>query len=398
MIKEIVRLRIDGRPQDDLVPDIVEISVDEAVDQADVVRLRLAVTRKLDGTWTYLDEPRFAVWRRLTVEAGYPPGAEVLFDGYLTHAVVGFTVDDDPYLEVSGMDASALMNLREQRRAWPNKADHEIAQAVFASYGLSSEVEDTQVRQTEAIAMTVQNETDIQFLRRLADRNGFECRVHAGIGSFRSPNLAGTPQKLLAMGYGPEANLASLTVRIDATPATEPRISRVDPLGKREDTKTLADLPEHRLGADTLKELRADLPGGEVLLTRRAPASPAEMQAWLRAAHRRAGRFVTVQGEIDSRAYRAVLRSGRPVTVKAAGQRYSGIYYVSRVGHTFTVDGYTQSFDAYRNALGVTGTENFAPPPALEPLPPGTGAASRSGGNRVLPDRQVHTVLPGVQR
>lgn len=399
MIKEIVRLRIDGLLQSDLVPDIIEIGVEEAVDQADVVRLRMAVTRRLDGTWTYVDEPRFGLWRRLTVEAGYPPDAEVLFDGYLTHATVSFTVDDDPYLEVSGMDASALMNLQERQRPWPNQPDHEIAQAVFSAYGLSFEVEDTQVQQTEQLAVTMQNETDIQFLRRLAHRNGYECRVRAGVGHFRSPDLAGPPQKLLTMGYGPEANLATLTVLVDGTPATAPEIRRVDPVTKQEDAKTLADLPEHKLGADTLSDLRADLPAGQFLVTRRAAASPAEMQAWLRAAQRQAGRFVTVQGEIDSRAYRTVLHSGRPVTIKAAGERYSGAYYVSRVSHHFTADGYTQWFDAYRNALGVTGAEDFAAPAALVPIPPGTGDDStRPGGNRVLPGRQVGTVVTGGQR
>jgi phage protein D len=399
MITEIARVRIDGKAQDDLVPDIIEIAVEESVDEADVIRLRLAVTRRLDGTWTYLDDPRFAVWRRLTIEAGYPPAAEVLFDGYLTHAVVNFVLDEDPYLEVSGMDATALMNLGERRRPWPNKADHEIARAVFGSYGLSSEVEDTLVQQTETTAVTMQNETDIQFLRRLAHRNGFECRVRGGAGLFRGPNLGGRPQKLLAMGYGPEANLASLTVGVDGTPGTEPQIRRIDPFGKREDAKALKDLPEHRLGKDTLRELRDGLPGGEFLATRRAPASPAEMEAWLRAAHRPAGRFVTAHGEIDSRAYRAVLRPGRPVAVKAAGERYSGLYYVSRVRHVFTVDGYTQSFEAYRNALGVTGAEDFGPPAALEPIPPGGDAgAGRPDGNRVLPGRQVGTILPGGRR
>jgi phage protein D len=399
MITEIVRVRIDGKPQDDLVPDLVVVGVDESVDEADVIRLRLAVRRNLDGTWTYLDDPRFAVWRRLTVEAGYPPAAEVLFDGYLTHAEVNFVLDEDPYLEVSGMDATALMNLGERRRPWPNKSDHEIARAVFASYGLSSEVEDTLVQQTETSAVTVQNETDIQFLRRLAHRNGFECRVRGGAGLFRSPNLAGRAQKLLAMGYGPEANLASLTVRVDGTPGTEPQIRRIDPFGKREDVKALRDLPEHRLGKDTLHELREGLPDGDFLLSRRAPSSPAEMEAWLHAAHRSAGRFVVARGEIDSRAYQAILRPGRPVTVKAAGERYSGVYYVNRVGHSFTVDGYTQMFEAYRNALGVTGAEDFDPPPALEPITPGADAgANRPDGDRVLPGRQVDTVLPRGRR
>jgi hypothetical protein len=81
------------------------------------------------------------------------------------------------------------------------------------------------------------------------------------------------------------------------------------------------------------------------------------MESWLRAAHARAGRFATAQGEIDSRAYGGVLRPGRPVVIKSVGERYSGVYYVTRVGHAFTADGYRQSFEAYRTALGATAPE-----------------------------------------
>ena len=69
---------------------------------------------------------------------------------------------------------------------------------------------------------------------------------------------------------------------------------------------------------------------------------------------------LTAEGELDTAAYGAVLRAKRPVLVRGAGPRFSGTWYVERVLHTFTPDGYTQRFALRRNALGVTGQERFA--------------------------------------
>src|SRR3712207_7201341 len=46
------------------------------------------------------------------------------------------------------------------------------------------------------------SETDIQFLRRLARRNGFECFVKGGVGAFRKPALAEPPLPVLAAHFG----------------------------------------------------------------------------------------------------------------------------------------------------------------------------------------------------
>ncbi|MGE5287153.1 MAG: phage late control D family protein [Micromonosporaceae bacterium] len=395
MIAEVVRVSIDGALQDDLVPDIIQVDVEEGVDVADVFALRVAVTAGAGGSWSYVDDDRFAVWRRVTVEAGYPDATETIIDGYVTGVELFLSGQQLPYLEVSGMDATALMDLEEKRAAWPDKKDHEIAQEIFGSYGLSYEVEDTVAQHAEAVSTVLQAETDIRFLRRLAARNGFECHVKGATGFFRSPNLQDQPQRTLALSSGTEANLVDLHVRVDGTPVTAPEVRRIDPVGKQEETRRLTDTPRRKLGRDTLAALRRDLPDGRLLLRHQVPASPTEMQSRLRGAYEPASRFVILDGEVDSRAYRAALRAGRLVTVKGAGERYSGLYYVSRVRHTFTADGYTQHFEAYRNGLGLTGEEQFAAAALPTPIPAGASAASRPAGNRVLPAQPAASTRPG---
>jgi phage protein D len=396
VITEVVRILIDGEPADDLVPDVVAVDVEEGVDMADVFAVRLAVVVRADGSWSHVDDPRFQVWKRLTVEAGYADATETVIDGYVTGVEVFLSGDQEPYLELAGMDATALMDLEDKQLAWPNKKDHEIAQEIFGGYGLSHEVEDTLVQHAEAVSTVLQSETDIRFLRRLAARNGFECHVKGARGFFRGPNLQDPPQKTVALGAGDDASLVSVTTRVDGTPATAPEVRRVDPVEKQEEVKHLAETPRRRLGADTLAGLRGDLPDGRVLLRRQAPASVTEMEARLRGAYEGATRFVVLEGEVDARAYRAVLRARGLVTVKGIGERYSGLWYVTRVRHAFTADGYTQRFEAYRNGLGPTGEERFAAAVLPQPIAAGTQAGvSRPTGNRVLPAQQAGSALAG---
>lgn len=385
MTAEVVRVSIDGAPQADLVPDIIQVDVEESVDMADVFTLRVAVVARADGTWSHIDDrlglgrdrDRFAVWRRVTVEAGYPDATETIIDGYITQAELSLSHQQQPYMQVSGMDRTALMDLEEKQLAWPDKKDDEIAREIFGAYQLDPEVEDTVVRHGEAVATELQSETDIRFLRRLAARNGFECHVKGATGVFRAPNLKDPPQRTLALSTGTEANLVDLRVRVDGTPATAPEIRRVDPFGKQVDTRRLTDTPRRRLGRQTLAALRGGLPDGRQLLRNQVAASVTEMESRLLGAYEPASRFVTLEGEVDSRAYGAALRAGRLVTVKGIGERHSGLWYVSRVRHAFTTDGYTQRFEAYRNGLGLTGEERFdaaALPAAL------SAAAALRGG------------------
>jgi hypothetical protein len=47
------------------------------------------------------------------------------------------------------------------------------------------------------------------------------------------------------------------------------------------------------------------------------------------------------------------------VEVRGAGQENSGLYYVEQVTHRISRDDYSQSFSGWRNAVRLTGAENF---------------------------------------
>jgi hypothetical protein len=91
-------------------------------------------------------------------------------------------------------------------------------------------------------------------------------------------------------------------------------------------------------------------------------ASPTEVQSQALARATGSSRAVRANGEVDGLKYRRPLLAGLPVLVRGAGRQMSGLYYVTSVTHRVNRDGYTQSFSAWRNAVGLTGAEVFIDP------------------------------------
>jgi hypothetical protein len=61
---------------------------------------------------------------------------------------------------------------------------------------------------------------------------------------------------------------------------------------------------------------------------------------------------VRAEGELDGSLYGHVLQTGLPVAVDGVGDWLAGVYYVDRVTHRFSVEGYRQNFTLLRNAYG----------------------------------------------
>jgi phage protein D len=386
MITEVANILINDTSQDDLVPDILEIEVEEDVDKADVFRVRMALTLQLNGTWSYIDEDRFTLWNKLSIVIGYPSATEKIIDGYITHVDVSLSNDEDEaYIEVSGLDGSCLMDVEEKQLAWANKKDSEIAQHIFGTYGFDYEVEDSVAQHQESVSTIVQSETDIRFLKKLAARNGFECFVQGTKGYFRGPRLQDPAQNVLAIAFGEDTNLASLYVKVDGTPATDVEIRRIDPFEKQIDTQTLTGSPLRTLGAHSLSSIRDSKADGYRLVKHQISGSTQEMASRLRKAYEPASQFVGLEGEIDSRTYGMVLRAKKTVAIKGAGASFSGLYYVTRVKHLLNLETYTQNFSAIRNGIGLTGQEDFSSKPALQAISAASISAGAGAASSVVP-------------
>lgn len=354
-------VEIDGREARDLYQDMrwVEVELDEEL--AGMFRIELSMHPGPDGHWSHVDDDRLTPWRRISIHAGFEDGTEPLMSGYVTQVYPTFDSDlERCRLQLWGMDGTALMDREERLRSWPDKKDSDIAEEILSGYGFTPTVQDTAVVHEESVSTILQRETDMQFLRRLASRNGFECYVDGDQAYFRAPLAAAEIQPLLALHFGKKKNVDWFTVQIDARSPSEIGMFHLH----RTDKQVVASLVEHSLqpalGADQAADLLpAGFPRARAYIGMNAATGTTEMDSLCQSMFHRGEWFVTGEGLIDGNHYGSVLRPRRPVTIKGVGERHSGVYYVTHVTHTLGVGGYTQRFQVKRNGLQPKGNEDF---------------------------------------
>lgn len=390
---------------DELYDDVLELTVETRGADPSTVRLKLATTLDEDGDWTHLGDDRWALFAPLTIRLGYLAGEGLagalsgalgggggndglvtLFTGYVSG--VELSLGSEPgqtVLTVMAVDPSLLLGLEEKVAVWSNVTDSDVIEQIAGSYGLDTDVEATATTHEENETVLVQRSTDLQFLRTLARRNGFEFAFEPDpdsgdpVAHCTAPQLDDTPQPDLAIQFGEESNLARFGVTVDGRRPLNVKVTQTDMHAKSANTAQVTSISLTELGADDLDALAGDAidrlatpqdAASQLLLLGPPTSDTTELQALAQAARDEAGWFMTATGEVNCDAYGAVLRPRRTVLVKGAGDLYSGTWYVTRVTHTITSDGrYRQTFDAKRNARGLTGNEPFGGDGLSLPLP-----------------------------
>jgi phage protein D len=243
------------------------------------------------------------------------------------------------------------MSAEEIIKDWPEKRDSAIATEIFEKYGLDTEVEDTEVDHPEQMSTIIQRESDIQFLKRLARRNGCECVIVGEKGIFAKPDLRRTPLPTLAAHFGEETNLTSFDANWNALRPTAVEVHQIETAAKETQTVIVTGSLERQLGRDAPEA--PELPEGgtpRMFVRHHVTTGMPEATRLAEAIADEAGWFIEVRGEVDSVQYGDVLHIRRRVPIKGVGELLSGMYYITSVKHVYNVDRYVQHLTARRNA------------------------------------------------
>lgn len=361
MENENLVIEIDSEEVSDLYPRLISLEVEHDTELSSMFRMQFSLLLDQGGSWGILDDERLKIWKQVTIRTGFAEADEELMAGYITHVRPYF--DSDPakcLLEVWGMDASVLMDREERLKDWPNKKDSDIAAEILGTYGLTPDVEDTEVIHDEALSTIIQRETDMQFLKRLALRNGFECYVEGDTAYFKKPLLADPPQPVLSVHFGSETTMSRLSLTVNALSPANVAMFQIDRSTKEVLTAEATSSEQTTLGSYDVEGL---LPPGmnpaQVFISRTAATGTPEMTALCQELYHQGEWFVEAEGEIEANQYGHLLKPRKTVTIRGIGETYSGVYYVSHVTHIFTDDGYQQIFKAKRNALLPAGSEDW---------------------------------------
>ena len=198
-----------------------------------------------------------------------------------------------------------------------------------------------------------QHETDLKFIQRLAQRNGFVFYIEPvtmGVNrAYWGPeNRAGRRQPALTHDLGPSTNVKTLRFMNDALAPIATSGTFVEPITKT--SIRIPALPSLRIppltsaagSARRIERLRCT-----------ANRNPAQAATTAQAAVTGASEPVTAEGELDTVRYGSVLRARRLVGVRGVGRSYNGDYFVRRVTHRIQPGVYTQTFKLSREGTGA---------------------------------------------
>lgn len=344
------------------------IEVETSTDGPAMFRMRFALSKTPLGDWDVL---QFDIFRplvpiKISVFLGSRP--ETIVNGYLNEATLdNRSQPGASVLEVVGMDASGtLMNHQEQPFPWPNLPDSAIAATVFGKYAMIPNTFPTSSTRTVLDVTTTQRTTDIRVLKRMAERNAYECYVQpdpilgTDVGHFHPPQLLMPPQAVLSTDFGLATNLDAFNVRYGMLDPTSALAVALDPATRAPVPAVSPAALEPPLGLEPT--LTRVLVPPVVRPAGTDAANAAELLALVQSITNRSSRAIEGSGEVDGLKIARVLRPGLPVAVRGAGRQHSGNYYVTSVNHSLSAERYTQQFRAWRNAVGLTGAELFIDP------------------------------------
>jgi phage protein D len=319
-------IEVDGEAVDaNLARRIREVRVLSYLRLPDVCTLAAIFPKGHDGLGEPIDEHPFAIGSQLEIKLGAREelSTTTLFKG----DVVSLDVDFGPgsvELLVRGLDRSHMLQRSRRTRTFQNQTASDIAEKILNEAGFDVET-DPSGDPNEFVQQD--NETDWDFMWRLAERIGFELVVADGTAHFRRQSIDSSPVELEWPG-----SLRQFKPRVTAIQqVSEVTLAAADPKTKQAIEASASSpepLAEIGIGRDTV----ADAFGEATLHIATEPVnSQAEALAVAQALlDKLANAYVAAEGVCDGNPR---IKAGETASITGVGQNFSGRYRVAAATH-----------------------------------------------------------------
>ena len=348
----VIRIGTSGQEITDFYPFLMEVTVDTTRDSPAVATLKFETRRDENGQWLIQDAGILAPWEPIVIEAAFGSTTEEVMRGYIREIKADYPEDAcETTVTVECQDESIKLDREHMRCVWGGDAptsDRIIVSAILANHNLTL---DPQSGDGQSELVINQDDTDIKFLRKRAESNGYELLFRKEKVYFGHMRLDASPQETIMVYAGTGTHCYRLSIQDDGHKPDKVAFERAQTDGAGVVTEVVeSDLP--LLGSESTDSSGRGLNDFTWRMTRQGGMSETE---WLARAQKKANELslkVKGEGELDGSLYGHVLRVGEPVGVDGVGERYGGIYYVDTVRHQFNMEGYRQTFTLLRNAYG----------------------------------------------
>jgi len=283
-----------------------------------------------------------AVEIRLGAPAARTP--QKVFDGEVTALEPSYG-PDGIRLVAAGYSRAHRLHRGRKTRTFQQMTTSQIVQKLASEASLSAQVEDTRVKH-EFVQQS--NETDWEFLRRLASMYDYEALVDGRALVFRSIPQGGAPP--LELEYGENTSNGSATRLHSFYPraSAAQQVNTVvvhgwDPFqkqkieGRHSVPQSGSGIGIERRGANVFGDATLRISDGPVASRAEADALAKSMSAYL------TGSFVSAFGTCEGH---PAIKAGTTLKIKGLGTEFSGEYRVSSVTHLYGgPTGYQTTFE-----------------------------------------------------
>ncbi|MBD1847224.1 VgrG-related protein [Cyanobacteria bacterium FACHB-63] len=343
-------IKLNGSPaSDDFMKDILKIVVEESLHLPAmftlVIHNNYIPTVKENQPWRHQKE--LEIGKQITIGFGNSltqdpnfdkPKQDGLIEGEITAIDINFTNRSESHLIVRGYDLSHRLHRGRFNRSFQNMTDSAIVKKIAQEVGLAATCEPTGAAREYVFQ---KNQTNMEFLRELAARQGFELFVQNGKLQFRKPKS----QKQLQLKWLQDIN--QFTVRVtSAQQVSSVEVRSWDYGNKRSIVETarnekIVTDTEHKQGSRTAQKF--SIPAPKMTIVDRPVFSADEAQRMAQSlCDELGGEFVYADAKTDGNG-NPELRPGRVVELADIG-KYSGKYYITETRHVYHERVYSTDF------------------------------------------------------
>jgi phage protein D len=342
------RIEIDGREiAAPLRADVVNVRIVDGVESAGMCALTVQCWNAVEMKVKWIDDDLFREGKAVVVHMGYRDQVVELFKGEISGLEPEFHTSEAPLLTVRSFDRRHRLMKQKKSKSFLKMKDSDIASQIASDAGLGAKVDDTKVTFDHVFQ---HNQTNLEFLQQRAERIGYEVFVDGKTLHFRSRAVTGQETLVLRR----EMELLEFYPRSTTmNQVAEVTVRGWDPQQKKEVVgKSRPGDVRGRLGATSgPAAVQRSFQGTATLEVRSPVSSQAEADSMATGLlNEIALRHVTGDGVCIGI---PELRPGRLVKIEGIGQRFSGLYYVTAVEHSYIRDrGYRTAFSYKRSATG----------------------------------------------
>jgi len=362
---------------------VFEVVFNDRVDAADFFSIQLGLVDGAVARPDWIDDPLFREGGKAQIKLGYAGDAlKTMIDGEITAVHPHFTSRGPTTLVLQGFDRLHRLRRGRKSRTFLNMSDREIAQKIADENGLQLQCADPPNIKHEHVYQ--HNQSDLDFLVRLATRIGYEVKVEEKTLHFRRSKESRAKVTTLQWSEPGDTELSSLVLRLStADQVSEVTVQGWNPKEKRQivGRARTGDESTRMAGSHTAGEVATAAFGrAQRVVVDHPIATVEEAEALARAKFNELSLgFIVGEGLSLGN---PDIRAGAVIELKGLGQLLSGLYYVVASNHTCGRDthGYITEFTVTRNA-STGGPADGATTAGASAAPSGGAgsAAARSG-------------------